>query len=96
MERLNKVHAVLPIGGKTRVVTFGELEDFPGRETIVMTQTVADFKSLQNKYRHTWRDEKGELKSAPWAPTGSAARSADSTMEAWRSCRSTTGMSAID
>jgi Primase C terminal 2 (PriCT-2) len=38
---LNKVHAVLPIGGKTRVVTFGELEEFPGRETIVMTQTIA-------------------------------------------------------
>ena len=47
MERMNKVHAVLPIGGKTRVVTFGELEDFPGRETIVMTQTIADFKSLK-------------------------------------------------
>ena len=65
VERLNKLHAVLPIGGKTRVVTFGELEEFPGRETIVMTQTIADFKSLQNKYRHTWRDEKGELKSIP-------------------------------
>ena len=35
--RLNAVHAVLPIGGKTRVVTFGELEEFPGRKTIVMT-----------------------------------------------------------
>ena len=65
MERLNRMHAVLPIGGKTRVVTFGELEEFPGRETIVMTQTIADFKSLQNKYRHTWRDEKGELQSRP-------------------------------
>ena len=38
---------------------------FPGRETIVMTQTIADFKSLNNKYRHSWRDEKGELKSTP-------------------------------
>ena len=65
VERLNKVHAVLPIGGKTRVVTFGELEDFPGRETIVMTQTVPDFKSLNDKYRHSWRDEKGNLKSTP-------------------------------
>ena len=65
VERLNKMHAVLPIGGKTRVVTFGELEEFPGRETIVMTQTIADFKSLQNKYRHSWRDEKGELQSSP-------------------------------
>ena len=65
MERMNKEHAVLPIGGKTRVVTFGELEDFPGRETIVMTQTIADFKSLNDKYRHSWRDEKGNLKSTP-------------------------------
>ena len=53
VERLNKMHAVLPIGGKTRVVTFGELEDFPGRETIVMTQTIADFTSLNDKYRHS-------------------------------------------
>jgi hypothetical protein len=28
--RLNKTHAVLPIGDKSRVVTFGELEEFPG------------------------------------------------------------------
>ena len=96
LTRLNKMHAVLPIGGKTRVVTFGELEEFPGRETIVMTQTIADFKSLQNKYRHTYRDKKGELQSVPWAPTGSTVRSAGSTTAAWRSCRSTTGMSAID
>ena len=65
LDRLNKVHAVLPIGGKTRVVTFGELEEFPGRETIVMTQTIPDFKSLQNKYRHTYRDKKGEQRSEP-------------------------------
>ena len=60
---LNKTHAVLPIGDKTRVVTFGELPEFPGRETIVMTQTVPDFKALKDKYRHTYRDEKGELQS---------------------------------
>lgn len=59
---LNKIHAVLPIGGsgKTRVVTFGELEDFPGRQTVVMTQTFEDFAALFNKYRHTWIDENGE------------------------------------
>ena len=61
LNRLNKEHAVLPIGGRTRVVTFGEMDEFPGRETIVMTQTIADFKSLKNKYRHVWRDEEGEL-----------------------------------
>ena len=96
MERLNKVHAVLPIGGKTRVVTFGELDEFPGRETIVMTQTIGDFESLQNKYRHIYRDKKGELQSDPWAPTGSKARSAGSTTAAWHSCRSTTATSATD
>jgi hypothetical protein len=63
--RLNKVHAVLPIGGKTRVVTFGELEEFPGRETIVMTQTLGDFAALQNKYRHEYTDEKGQTKTVP-------------------------------
>jgi hypothetical protein len=63
--RLNKVHAVLPIGGKTRVVTFGEMEEFPGRETIVMTQTFGDFASLQNKYRHEYKDKDGKLQSVP-------------------------------
>jgi hypothetical protein len=63
--RLNRTHAVLPIGDKTRVVTFGELEEFPGRETIVMTQTLGDFQALQNKYRHAYRDDKGELKHKP-------------------------------
>ena len=63
--RLNKVHAILPIGGKTRVVTFGELDEFPGRETIVMTQSVGDFVSLNNKYRHFYLDKKGELQSTP-------------------------------
>ena len=56
---------MLPIGGKTRVVTFGELEEFPGRETIVMTQTVGDFKSLHNKYRHVYLDKNGEPQSIP-------------------------------
>jgi hypothetical protein len=65
VKRLNKMHAVLPIGGKTRVVTFGEMEEFPGRETIVMTQTLDDFKALKNKYRHTWLDKDGNEKSCP-------------------------------
>jgi hypothetical protein len=65
IESLNKIHAVLPIGGKTRVVTFGVLEDFPDRETIVMTQTIEDFNLLNDKYRHTWVDEHGETQSVP-------------------------------
>src|SRR6202035_5594153 len=52
--RLNAVHAVLPIGGKTRVVTFGELAEFPDRKTIVMIQTFRDFASLKNKYAHEY------------------------------------------
>jgi hypothetical protein len=62
VERLNKNHAVLPIGGKTRVVTFGELEEFPGRTTIVMAQTFGDFKNLHNKYRHEYEHD-GETKT---------------------------------
>jgi hypothetical protein len=65
VDRLNKIHAVLPIGGKTRVVTFGELPDFPGRETIVLTQTIGDFTALQNKYRHAYHDDKGVVKYKP-------------------------------
>ena len=65
IERLNRKHAVLPIGGKTRVVTFGELPEFPGRETIVMTQTIPDFRALLNKYRHRYKNEKGEPEEIP-------------------------------
>jgi hypothetical protein len=65
IDRLNDVHAVIPIGGKTRVVTFGELEEFPGRETILMTQTISDFTALHNKYRHWWITKDGEEKSSP-------------------------------
>jgi len=65
VERLNTTHAVLPIGDKTRVVTFGELPAFPGRETIVMTQTINDFRSLQNKYRHHYHDKEGLPQSQP-------------------------------
>jgi hypothetical protein len=65
VERLNKIHAVLPIGDKTRVVTFGELPAFPGLETIVMTQTIADFTALQNKYRHAYFDRKSERQTEP-------------------------------
>ena len=40
---------MLPIGGKTRVVKFGELEEFPGRETIVMTQTIRRLRAAQQQ-----------------------------------------------
>jgi hypothetical protein len=63
--RLNTSHAVLPVGGKTRVVRFGEMEEFPGRSTIVMTQTFGDFVALQNKYRHEYIDKDGKIQSIP-------------------------------
>jgi|SRR5262245_11679180 len=48
---MNKKHCVMPIGGKTRVVTWGDDPDFPGREIIIMAMTFGDFKGLHNKYR---------------------------------------------
>ena len=30
-----------------------------------MTQSIGDFTTLQNKYRHAYKDKKGELKSKP-------------------------------
>jgi hypothetical protein len=67
LKAMNAKHAVLPIGGKTRVVKFGELEEFPGRETIIMTQTLGDFAALNNKYRHFFVNKKGET---DWLPMG--------------------------
>jgi hypothetical protein len=52
---MNEQHSVLPIGGKTRVATWGDDPDFPGRQTIVRFSTFADFTSLQDKYRHTYQ-----------------------------------------
>ena len=85
--RLNEIYAVLPIGGKTRVVKFGELDEFPGRKTIVMTQTLGDFEAFNDKYRHVYLDKKGELQSSPMGTYWIGTRSAASTTAAWRSCR---------
>jgi hypothetical protein len=51
LEAMNNQHAVLPIGGKTRVVTWGDDPDFPGRKTIVRAQTFDDFKNLHSNKR---------------------------------------------
>jgi hypothetical protein len=69
-QELNINHAVLPIGGKTRVVTFGELDEFPGRETIIMTQTLTDFASLMNKHRHPTTIEKKGKTETVYVPLG--------------------------
>src|SRR6202035_2274574 len=42
-----------------------EMEEFPGRTTIVMTQTFGDFVALQNKYRHEYIDKDGKIQSTP-------------------------------
>jgi hypothetical protein len=51
LEAMNSQHAVLPIGDKTRVVTWGDDPDFPGRKTIVRAQTFDDFKNLHSNKR---------------------------------------------
>jgi hypothetical protein len=59
--KMNEKHCVLPIGGKTRVATWGNDPDFPGRTTITMFSSLTDFKALHDKYRHTYeaKDKKG-------------------------------------
>ena len=87
---------MLPIGGKTRVVTFGELEEFPGRETIVMTQTVPDFELLKNKYRHEYDQIRtARPKAFRSEITGLVARSGGNTTAVWPSCPSMMATSAI-
>ena len=60
---MNERHCVLPIGGKTRVATWGADLDFPGRHTIVRFSSFADFKALHDKYRHTYKNSSGEAVS---------------------------------
>ena len=71
LEKMNSQHAVLPIGGKTRVVTWGDDPDFPGRKTVVWAQTFYDFKNLHSNKRKQVRtgksddDDKPTVKSIP-------------------------------
>jgi hypothetical protein len=61
---MNEKHAVLPIGGKTRVATWGEDPEFPGHQTIIRFATFFDFRALHDKYRHTILVE-GHAKEVP-------------------------------
>jgi hypothetical protein len=63
--KMNERHCVLPIGGKTRVATWGDDHDFPGRETITMFSSFSDFRALQDKHRHTYEttDRRGNPKT---------------------------------
>jgi Mesyanzhinovviridae DNA primase len=62
---MNKTHAVLPIGGKTRVATWGNDPDFPGRQTIIRFSPFADFKALHDKYRYSFevKDKNGNMET---------------------------------
>jgi len=58
--KMNEKHCVLPIGGKTRVATWGDDPNFPGRETITMFSSIGDFRALHDKYRYEYRTQAGE------------------------------------
>jgi hypothetical protein len=59
--KMNEKFCVLPINGKTRVVTWGDDPDFPGRQVITMTSSLHDFRGLYDKYAHTYQED-GETK----------------------------------
>jgi hypothetical protein len=63
LEAMNNQHAVLPIGDKTRVVTWGDDPDFPGQKTIVRAQSFTDFKNLHSNRRKTVIAKDGNGKS---------------------------------
>jgi len=69
LEAMNSQHAVLPIGDKTRVVSWGDDPDFPGRKTIVRAQSFTDFRNLHSNKRKRikTKDEAGKriTKSTP-------------------------------
>ena len=52
---MNERYCVLPIGGKTRVATWDNDPEFPGHRTIAMFSSLSDFKSLKDKYRHSYQ-----------------------------------------
>ena len=54
---MNEKHCVLPVSGKTRVVTWVDDPNFPEHKTIAMFSSLADFKSLHDKYRHTYQKD---------------------------------------
>ena len=57
---MNEQHCVLSIAGKTRVATWGDDPDFPGRKNVNFS-SFGDFKALLDKYRHNFpgKDNKG-------------------------------------
>ena len=66
LEAMNSKHAVLPIGDKTRVVTWDDDYEFPGRKTIVRAQTFADFRNLYSNKRKITKTGKTFTLGAWW------------------------------
>ena len=64
LEAMNSKHAVLPIGDKTRVVTWDKDHEFPGRKTIIRAQSFVDFKNLHSNKRKIieTKDKQGNSK----------------------------------
>jgi hypothetical protein len=54
---MNEKHCVMSIGGKTRVVTWGDDSSFPGRKTMIATSSFTDFRNLYDKYRHEYQKD---------------------------------------
>ncbi len=53
VSRMNEKHAVLSIGGKTRVMSLEEDLIFRGRKSMSFS-SLKDFEELHNKYRHSY------------------------------------------
>jgi hypothetical protein len=91
LAELNEKFCVLPIGGKTRVVTWDKDPDFPGHETIAWSSSLADFRSLYDKYVvYTYHDErKGKdvtVRRGTWWVNNSERRQYDGGMRFMPNC----------
>jgi hypothetical protein len=56
LAEMNDRHFVTQLGGKTRVVTEGEDDEFKGRQTIVAVSSFEDFTNLHSNRRKSWTE----------------------------------------
>ena len=56
LAEMNNKHFVTQLGGKTRVVTEGDDDEFPGRRTIVAVSSFEDFTNLHSNRRKSWTE----------------------------------------
>ena len=66
LKQMNAQHAVLPIGGKTRVATWGEDPEFPGYRSIIRFASFADFRALHDKYRLKYQPKGKSIGMGTW------------------------------